>query len=112
MGFGLVPSFSPLPAFTFEMRRGSCIEKGWEPTRGVTIYVFVPNRHGTGTSGWLQRWAALRKCGVRSVHMANVNACFVLFYWSLTDKSGVKWIWDIFIMIKSWNVSLGANKPV
>ena len=78
MGFGLVPSFSPLPAFTFEMRRGSCIEKGWEPTRGVTIYVFVPNRHGTGTSGWLQRWTAMRKCGVQSVNMANVKASFAM----------------------------------
>ena len=44
--------------------------------RGVTIHVFVPNRHGTGTSQWLQRWTAVRKCGVHSVNMANVKAFF------------------------------------
>ena len=36
--------------------------------RGVTIHVFVPNRHGTGTLVWLQRWTAVRKCGVHSVN--------------------------------------------
>ena len=27
---------------------------------------FGPNRHGTGTSGWLQRWTAVRKCCVHT----------------------------------------------
>ena len=27
----------------------------------------------------------------------------------LKDKSGVKWIWDMFSMITSWNVRLGAK---
>ena len=43
---------------------------------GVTIYVFVPNRHDTGTSVGLQRWTAVCKCGVHSVNMANAKACF------------------------------------
>ena len=28
----------------------------------------------------------------------------------LKEKSGVKWIWDMFSMITSWNVRLGAKK--
>ena len=28
----------------------------------------------------------------------------------LKEKSGVKWIWDMFGMITSWNVRLGAKK--
>ena len=46
--------------------------------RGVTVHVFVPNRHGTDTSVWLQRRTAVRICGVHSVNMANVKACFAV----------------------------------
>ena len=28
----------------------------------------------------------------------------------LKDKSGVKWIWDMFGMITNWNVCFGAKK--
>jgi hypothetical protein len=28
----------------------------------------------------------------------------------LKDKSGVKWIWDMFNMITKWDVHLGAKK--
>ena len=28
----------------------------------------------------------------------------------LKDKSGVKWIWDMFYMITKWDVHLGAKK--
>jgi hypothetical protein len=31
---------------------------------------------------------------------------------SLKEKSGVKWIWDMFSMITSWNVRLGAKKRI
>ena len=53
-------------------------------TRGVTkdsVFVpnvFVRNRHGTGTFGWLQRWTAVRKCCIHSVNMANVKACIAM----------------------------------
>ena len=47
-------------------------------SRGVTVHIFVPSRHGTGTSVRLQRCTAVCKCGVHSVNMANVNACFVV----------------------------------
>ena len=44
--------------------------------RGVTVHLFVPNRHGTNTSVRLQRCTEVRKCGVHSINMANVKACF------------------------------------
>ena len=47
-------------------------------TRSVTVHVFVPNRHGTGTSVRLQRCTAVCKCGVHSVNMAIVKACFAM----------------------------------
>ena len=47
-------------------------------SRGVTVHVFVPNRHGTGTSVRLQRWTAVHKCGVHSLNMVNVKACFAI----------------------------------
>ena len=45
---------------------------------GVTVQVFVPNRHDTDTSVRLQRCTVVRKCGVHSVNMANVKACFAV----------------------------------
>ena len=45
--------------------------------RGVTIHVFVTNRHGTGTSGWLQRW---------TVNIANAKACFAMQNLKLFDN--------------------------
>ena len=47
-------------------------------TLGATVHVFVPNRHGTDTSERLQRCTAVHKCGVYSVNMANVKACFTV----------------------------------
>ena len=46
--------------------------------RGVTIHVFVPNLHCTGTFVRLQRCTAVRKCGVHSDNMANVKAFFAM----------------------------------
>ena len=51
-------------------------------TSGVTVHVFVPNRHGTGTLVRLQRCTAVRKCGIHSVNMPNVKACFAKVYYS------------------------------
>ena len=46
--------------------------------RGITVHVFVPNRHGTDTSVRLQRCTTVHKCGIHSVNMANVKACFAM----------------------------------
>ena len=46
--------------------------------RRVAVHVFVSNRHSTGTSVRLQRCTVVRKCGVHSVNMANVKACFAM----------------------------------
>ena len=55
-----------------------CKTAGYISVRGVTVHVFEPNRHGTGTSVRLQRCTAVRKCGVHSVNMVNVKACFAV----------------------------------
>ena len=46
--------------------------------RRVAVHVFVSNRHSTGTSVRLQRCTVVRKCGVHSVNMANVKACYAM----------------------------------
>ena len=63
--------------------------------RGVTVHVFVPSRHGTGTSERLQRCTAVRKCGVHSgqrssnsrnhVEYQIMNVTIVIYYTALLN---------------------------